>query len=236
MKPDNAVSGLSQRLPPGLLGFLNWLVSLAVPVALVLSAMRLVMVPQFLHFEYGAPGFPPDMYGFSIEERIYWAEIALDYLLNDEDISFLSQLKFQDGRAVYNARELHHMEDVKNVVRLALSVWYVSLTFLVVTALLALLGNKVEAYRLALIRGGWLTALLLGSIILFVLLSFNIFFVAFHNVFFEPGTWMFDYSDTLIRLFPERFWRDVFIFVGSLALLGSLALSLGLRRQPQTRK
>lgn len=216
--------------------FLSWCVTLIVPVALVLSAMRLIMVPQFLRFEYSAPGFPQDYYGFSTQERLYWAEIALQYLLNDEDISFLARLKFPDGRAVYNPRELRHMEDVKNVVRLALSIWYISLTFLVATGLLSLLRHQVEAYRSALVRGGWLTALILGSIILFVLLSFNIFFVAFHNVFFDPGTWMFDYSDTLIRLFPERFWRDVFIYVGGMALLGALALSLGLRRRPETQK
>ena len=62
-------------------------------------------------------------------------------------------------------------------------------------------------------------------IIVFVLLSFGVFFVAFHNVFFDPGTWMFEFSDTLIRLFPERFWRDIFIYVGVLA--GGAGLLIG---------
>jgi uncharacterized membrane protein len=66
---------------------------------------------------------------------------------------------------------------------------------------------------------------LLGGIILFVLLAFGVIFVAFHQVFFESGTWTFFYSDTLIRLFPERFWRDTFIAVGVLA--GGAGLLLG---------
>jgi uncharacterized membrane protein len=62
-----------------------------------------------------------------------------------------------------------------------------------------------------------------------MLLSFGVFFVAFHNVFFEPGTWVFYYSDTLIRLFPERFWRDIFLYVGGFAIISGLALGWGLK-------
>jgi len=74
---------------------------------------------------------------------------------------------------------------------------------------------------------------LIGAILLFVLLSFGILFVAFHNVFFQPGTWTFNFSDTLIRLFPERFWRDVFMIVGGLSFAGGLLLTLVFRnREP----
>jgi integral membrane protein (TIGR01906 family) len=48
--------------------------------------------------------------------------------------------------------------------------------------------------------------------------SFSFVFVGFHLIFFEGDTWLFLYSDTLIRLFPTRFWRDVFIFVIALTL------------------
>jgi uncharacterized membrane protein len=63
-------------------------------------------------------------------------------------------------------------------------------------------------------------------IIFFVLISFGVFFVGFHEIFFPPGTWTFFYSDTLIRLFPERFWRDAFLTVGILSVFGGLALAL----------
>jgi integral membrane protein (TIGR01906 family) len=68
--------------------------------------------------------------------------------------------------------------------------------------------------------------ILLGLLLFLVLLSFRFIFVAFHNIFFASGTWTFNYSDTLIRLFPERFWFDVFIAVGGVTLLGGLALGL----------
>jgi integral membrane protein (TIGR01906 family) len=62
-----------------------------------------------------------------------------------------------------------------------------------------------------------------------VLIGFSVFFVFFHQIFFESGTWVFRFSDTLIRLFPERFWRDTFIAIGLLSIAGGLVLGLGLR-------
>ncbi len=212
---------------------LSWIVTILVPVALALTGVRLLMSPAFLHFEYSLPGFPADPYGFTKEERLYWSQIALDYLLNDAGIEFLADLRFEDGTPVYNTRELKHMLDVKIAVGRTLAVWRLSLVGLVILALWTWLGGWVQDYRRGLSRGGFLTAILVGTIIVFVVASFGVFFVAFHNVFFEEGTWMFNYSDTLIRLFPERFWRDIFIYVGAIALVAGLALGFGLRPKHQ---
>lgn len=210
---------------------LTWLVTVLVPVILVLTGVRLMMSNAFLKIEYNLPGFPADRYGFSTADRLYWADIAKDYLTNSAGIEFLADLRFADGSPVYNARELKHMVDVKNVVNAALSVWLIALGGLLLLTMWARNNQWGEAYRAGLRRGGWLTVILVGAVIFFVLLSFGVFFVAFHNVFFEPGTWVFYYSDTLIRLFPERFWRDIFIYVGGFAVLGGLGLALGFRRK-----
>jgi integral membrane protein (TIGR01906 family) len=182
------------------------------------------MTPAFVQIEYSTPGFPADPYGFTRQDRLHWSKIAVDYLINNEGISFLGDLRFEDGGPVYNQRELRHMVDVKNTVKGALFVWYFSLGLLLALGVGSVLTHHTDAFRLGLSRGGLLTVLLLGAIILFVLLAFGILFVAFHNVFFAPGTWTFLYSDTLIRLFPERFWRDTFIAIGLLAGGAGLAL------------
>ena len=211
--------------------WLSSLVSLLVPVVLVLTAMRLMMTTAFLNFEYNLPNFPPDRYGFTTEERLYYSEFAVDYLLNSAGISYLGDLRFEDGTPVYNERELHHMVDVKNAVRIALWVWYLSLLTLLFLWFWARQGGWMDAFTAGLARGGWLTVGIMAALLLFVVLSFGVFFVAFHNVFFDPGTWIFNYSDTLIRLFPERFWQDIFIYVGALAIAGGLALGIGFRRR-----
>lgn len=216
---------------PTLIRGLSWVVTLLVPVVLVLTGVRALMTPIFLRFEYNTPGFPPDSFGFTQEERLYWTQIVVEYLLNSEDISFLGDLRFEDGQAVYNTRELNHMVDVKNVVGGVLRVWYAALVVLFGLGIWAWRDHWWEDFRWGLGRGGWLTLLLLGTTILFVLVAFGVFFVAFHQVFFAEGTWRFSYSDTLIRLVPERFWRDTFIVAGTLASGAGLALGYFFRRR-----
>ncbi len=200
------------------------LVTLLVPVVLVLTAVRLLLTPTYLQLAYRLPGFPRDPYGMTLEDRLYWAEKARQYLMRPVDIDFLAELRFPDGRAVFNARELAHMEDVKNVVTGALRTWYTALGLLALLGLWAWRRGHSRAFRRALRRGVWLTFALMGLMALFVLLAFTVFFVAFHQVFFEPGTWVFDYSDTLIRLFPERFWRDAFLIGAGVSVLLALGL------------
>src|SRR5215211_9549720 len=110
--------------------FLASLVALIVPIALIGLGLRLLLSPLFLKLEYNMPYFPPDEYGFTKEDRLKWAPYALDYLVNSEDISYLGDLKFEDGTPLYNERELSHMEDVKRVTQRALRVWYISLALL----------------------------------------------------------------------------------------------------------
>ena len=66
--------------------------------------------------------------------------------------------------------------------------------------------------------GSGLTIVILVGIVTYLLLNFNTFFTQFHEVFFESSTWTFLWSDSLIRLFPLKFWEDAFTFVGGGAL------------------
>ncbi len=95
------------------LNILSWLVAILVPLALIGLGLRVLLTPLFLQIEYNMPYFPPDEYGFTKEDRLKWAPYALDYLVNSADISYLGDLKFDDGTPLYNERELSHMEDVK---------------------------------------------------------------------------------------------------------------------------
>jgi integral membrane protein (TIGR01906 family) len=222
----------------------GWLVTLAVPVFLVLGTIRILMTPLYAEIEYRTPGFPDDTYGFTLEERLYWSRISIAYLVNNEGINYLADLRFPEGQQIpepacsyvddcsrfYNDRELQHMVDVKNVVQRAMWVLWISIGLLFVTGVVAWRGGWLGDFRASVARGGWLTVILAGSIILFVILAFGVIFVWFHQVFFEPGTWSFFYSDSLIRLFPERFWRDTFLVVAGFPALIGAALGYFLGR------
>src|SRR5574339_1291855 len=107
---------------------LSSLVTILVPVVLIGLGLRVLLTPLFLRIEYNMPYFPPDEYGFTKADRLKWAPYALDYLVNSADISYLGDLKFEDGTPLYNERELSHMEDVKRVTKGALNVWYITLS------------------------------------------------------------------------------------------------------------
>jgi integral membrane protein (TIGR01906 family) len=97
-------------------------------------------------------------------------------------------------------------------------------------------GEWWRLYRTAVSRGGWLTVGIIAAILLAIMINFNTFFVYFHRVFFEGDTWMFRYTDSLIRLFPMRFWQDAFIIVGGLAAISGSALGYFLSPLRKSRK
>jgi integral membrane protein (TIGR01906 family) len=175
------------------------------------------------------PGFPADTYGFTLKDRLKWSDIAVQYLVNDSNVDFLGDLTFLDGTSLFNERELSHMLDVKKVVKPVISVGYVSWILLAGIGILANRINKEHEYFLSLRFGGMITLGLLLTISLFAVISFWNFFTFFHSIFFEGDSWLFLYSDTLIRLFPMRFWQDAFLIVGIITLGGSLALVAGIK-------
>ncbi len=219
---------------------LLWIATLLVPVALSLLAVWIVLQPWYINLEYHTPNFPEDPFGFTLQDRLLYAHIARDYLLNDKDISFLGDLRFPEGEQappvscqfmddctrLYNVRELEHMHDVKNVVRGALRVLVGAVALLGILGILAGWQKWGRDYLGAVGRGGWLTLPLMAVILLFVLAAFGVIFVFFHEIFFAEGTWTFYTSDTLIRLFPERFWRDTFLMVGGLTGVMGIAIAL----------
>ncbi|MCH7662259.1 MAG: TIGR01906 family membrane protein [Chloroflexi bacterium] len=203
---------------------LGWVVPMLVPAVLLMSAVRILMTPAFVRLEYQMPNFPEDTYGFTQQDRMKLGPIALEYLLNDSEISFLGELKFEDGTELYNDREMGHMADVKNLTQRGLNIWYVLLALYVILGIWARRVGWWASYKSVLSKGGKYTTYLIGILLVVIIISFNFIFTGFHRIFFEGDTWLFLFSDTLIRLFPMRFWQDAFIFLGIISLVEGLAL------------
>jgi integral membrane protein (TIGR01906 family) len=199
--------------------------AILLPIALLLTSVRVLLTRPFVRLDYAIPGFPPDPFGFTSAERVRWANVALEYLLNDSGVEFLGNLHFENGNAVYNERELRHMVDVKRLVQRALWVWGLALAgTLVLAVVLWRLGGEATMWS-ALRQGATATLLLMVALVALLLATFSFVFIGFHRIFFEGDTWLFLYSDTLIRLFPERFWQAAFMAIGLATVAQALLVS-----------
>jgi integral membrane protein (TIGR01906 family) len=207
-----------KKLPKFLAKFLQFLVQITIPVLLILGSIRLVLVTAktWIPVEYKLPGFPDDPYGFTLEDRLKWSEIDIDYLLNISDIDYFENFQIENGDPLHNERELLHMQDVKVLVQQSWLAFRVGLILLIFFLILLGWDQGYDAVWVSLHRGFLWTLILLGVLTVGIVLGFGLLFVGFHRVFFEGDTWIFQYSDTFIRLYPERFWRDVFIFLALL--------------------
>lgn len=202
-------------------------ITIALPIILTLISVRVVMTPAFIKFEYNRPGFPEDVYGFTREERLHYAPLSLDYLLTGVGIDYLGDLTFNDGYPLFNERELRHMVDVKVVVHAAFTGLMALSLGLVAVGYSLWHGEqtRVELWQ-GLFNGAVLTISIIIFIIVFALTAWDAFFTSFHTLFFEQDTWRFAYSDTLIRLFPEQFWFDAALLIGTLTTLGAVGILL----------
>ncbi len=211
--------------------FIKILASIAViilvPVFLLMTSIRILINPDYPLVEYQMPGFPDDPFGFTSEERLNYARNSVEYLLNNEPISFLGELKMADGSPLYNDRELSHMLDVKILVQGMLRAWWIILVVLLLIGVLAWRLHWLGGFFLQIVWGGWATLALVGFLVLSTFLDFSALFTGFHRIFFTGDTWLFYTSDSLIRLFPERFWSDAFIYIGIFTIAGALIAIFG---------
>ena len=230
-----------RTMPAWLAAVCRILIIVLLPFALTLTNVRLLMTHTFPDIEYSRPGFPPDFYGLTKADRLYWSKLSIDYLLNNSGIEFLRALRFPEGvtapepscqyyldgdcNRFYNDRELKHMSDVKIVTRWALNIWVLSAILVIGSAAMLFYFREKSVLRSALLWGSGLTIVILVGIVAYLLFNFDTFFTQFHEVFFESSTWTFLWSDSLIRLFPLPFWEDSFIFVGGGAIVEALAVA-----------
>jgi integral membrane protein (TIGR01906 family) len=191
---------------------------------IVLTAIRVALTPLFISIEYRLPGFPPDEFGFTTEDRLYWSDYSIDYLLGRISHQDLTDTQLKDGTPLFNQRELAHMLDVRILTQQVLLIWKVILLLLLTLTIVSIRSNMSRVLVDSIKRGALLTILIIFTVLLYLAINFNQLFTQFHQLFFEGGTWLFYLSDNLIRLFPLRFWRDIFIFIGGLSLLISLSL------------
>jgi len=193
---------------------------------LALNAVRVLAQPWFVRWEYGRGGFPDDPYGLTRAQRTELALVGLRSVRpGGEGIALLRSARLPGGRAAFKPREVRHMEDVRTWLGRLFPAHLAALGLLVVLGVV--LGVRVMT-RPALLRGLAGGALLTLALALLVvgaaLVDYDAFESGFHGLLFAEGSWRFRETDTLRRLYPDRFWSDTATLVGGAAVVQALVL------------
>ena len=151
-------------------------------------------------------------------------EILVDLYL---DGSFDAAL--EPGEPLLDESERLHMHDVSRLVRILAGVALVAAAVAVASGM-ALRRSRPRSGLTLLIAGGAIGAvaiLLAGTFAV----AFEPAFLAFHEIFVPPGTYLFAEGSNLIALFPEGFWFDAALAAGAAIILAAIVVSLvGLAR------
>lgn len=203
----------------------RFLVVLSTVVLLPATNVFLITTPAYIAFEYRRPGVPgSDIYDAPV--RLELSQATVRWLNSPQGIEGLAALQ-HEGRPVYNPRELRHMADVKAVMNGLRWAWGAAAALLLAGLVAAV---RHRAWRRQYLRGTLtgavlLIALLLG-ILLSAVLSFDWFFVRFHQVFFAADTWLFNYEDSLIQFYPLEFWIDTTFILGATTICDALIVAV----------
>ena len=131
---------------------------------------------------------------------------------------------FDEADPILDDRERSHMSDVSRLVRLLASLALVAAATVIASGL-AMRREPQRLGRLLLWAAGSIGAAALALALVFAV-AFEPAFLAFHAIFFPPGTYLFAPGSTLIRLFPEGFWFDATIVAGASIVLTAAVVSL----------
>ncbi len=122
-----------------------------------------------------------------------------------------------NGAPVLDQSERGHMADVRKVL---MGFGLVALVAAVLLAVVALYGRGRRWFWRAAATGA--RVLVVGVVV--VGLAFAVFFdqafELFHEIFFAPGTYMFDVrTEKLVQLFPDQFWSETSVAIAAAVLV-----------------
>jgi len=208
------------------------LIVVTLPLFLSFGWITLVIGPAYPRHEYTKPDFPLDLEGMppatavslnlvplTQAERLEVALVTVAYLeswqLAETAIVMLAEQQLSHtGTPLYNQRELKHMVDVKYLTD--------TIRWLALATAVPMIGGFLfllsrprirQAGYLAVGQGGVFTVILPSGIAGLILFGWSFFFYQFHGLLFSSGTWTFAATDSLMRLYPERFFFDVGVVI-----------------------
>jgi len=189
------------------------------PFLLIFLCVRLAFTEFFVELNYRFGNLPPDRWGMDQERRLEIAKLGLRSVLSDKGMEeFISSGLFRE-------KEIKHMQDVKRLLSVIFKVLYFGLPLWL---FLFFSLRDIKRMGLTLFFGSTFGEALAVFVVVFSVMNYELVFEAFHDLFFEPGSWRFLDQDMLLRVYPMEFWYNATIWVSLLAVvLNALLQALG---------
>lgn len=183
-----------------------------------------------------------DAIGISTEDCTRAVYRLIDYMEGREQSIQLRVTENGTQVDMYNAQEMAHMIDVRELYQAWRRVSYFALAALCCLMLISLLSKGARAFLWKAYKASWLVfGALLLIMLAWVLIDFNGFWFGFHRLFFDNELWLMDPNVCrMIRICPlELFYGivlgTVLTFAGICALC-SLALRGLYKRTTEEKK
>ncbi len=196
-------------------------VAVALPLFFTANAIRILLTERYVRAAYAHVG------GEEILSATQRRDLALLGLravdpLRGESVAILRPVRLPGGARAFEPDELRHMRDVRAWL------WRLLVLELAVAAAAVALAVADRRRVAAALRRGGVGTLVIGAVALVAIaVDFDDVLLGFHRLLFEGDTWHFADSDTLIRVYPERFWNWTGIAIGLLVVAQAL-LAIGL--------
>ena len=212
---------------------LSILLASFIPFFVIILPVRAVFSPWLVHLEYSLPGFPPDPVAEFEPQRVMAPaerlRLGIEGLQGTSAVTghaILSNMHFDNGQRVFDDREVKHLDDVRSIITIMFPIHTIVGVAALITAILLARRSRTKLGA-AVYAGAWLTISIVGVILVAAVVGWDAAFTAFHRLFFTGDSWLFNWDDALIRLYPVEFWQVITALLG-LAILAECGLLLGI--------
>ena len=216
------------KIPEGFRGILAALVVVSIPLFLIAASVAWAVNDPGL-YRRGFEKYNIAVYSGITEEDLVrvGAELRRYFNSSEEPLRVVVPVNGME-RELYNQREVHHMRDVKGLVRGVYWMAGITLVFLLLVK-----GAGYYLWRWAFagqmarlgLYGGLLTLALVLAVGLFALVGFDSLFLLFHQLSFTNDLWQLNpRTDYLLIMFPQGFWFDATMRIALTAIAGAVLL------------
>lgn len=209
-----------------------WIYALGILCAVFLVLVFLITsieavaywTPGYFENEYTKYQVLNDLPEMTMDDLLTVTDEMMAYLRgNREDLHVFTTMG-GEYREFFNAREIAHMEDVRDLFIGGLWIRRIGVLFVTVYALILMLWCRKDDDRKTLLKKVVPSSLCLGTGIFFtaalliagiIATDFSKYFVVFHHIFFDNDLWILNpATDMLINIVPEPFFMDTALRIG----------------------